>query len=97
MALSEYQKNQLNSYLNQLSSAELNQTLESQSNLRNWLYREHYGLYVQVKDVLDEVWEISKKLAEGVLTTVAVAAGVTVAVAAAPFYILGKIFGVIDD
>lgn len=97
MALSEYQKSQLNSYLNQLSATELNRTLESQNNFRNWLYRDHYSLYVQVKDVLDEVWEVSKKVAKGILTAVGVTAGVAVCVAAAPFYILGKMFGVIDD
>ena len=97
MALSEEQKRRLNSYMDQLSAAELNRTLESQSNFRNWLYREHYSFYVQVKDVLDEVWEISKKVAKGVLTAVGVTAGVAVCVAAAPFYILGKMFGVIDD
>ncbi len=94
MALTEYQKNQLNSYFKELSSTELNQTLESQSNLRNWLYREHYSFYMQVKDVLDEVWEISKKLAKGVLTAIGVTVGVGVGL---PLYILGKIFGVIDD
>lgn len=97
MALSEYQKSQLNSYLNQLSATELNRTLESQNNFRNWLYRDHYSLYVQVKDVLDEVWEVSKKVAKGILAAVGVTAGVAVCVAAAPFYILGKMFGVIDD
>ena len=97
MALTEEQKRQLNAYMDQLSAAELNRTLESQNNFRNWLYREHYSFYVQVKDVLDELWEISKKVAKGVLTAVGVTAGVAVCVAAAPFYILGKMFGVIDD
>ncbi len=94
MALTESQKNKLNSYFNQLSTAELNQTLESQSNFRNWLYREHYDFYLQVKDFLDEVWEVSKKVAKGVLTAVGVTAAIAVA---APFYILGHIFGVIND
>lgn len=76
-----------------MSAAELNQTLESQNNFRNWLYRDHYDLYVKVKDALDELWELSKKIAKGVLTA---AAGVAVVVAAAPFYILGKIFGIVD-
>lgn len=97
MALTDEQKRQLNAYMDQLSAAELNRTLESQNNFRNWLYREHYSFYVQVKDVLDELWEISKKVAKGVLTAVGVTAGVAVCVAAAPFYILGKMFGVIDD
>lgn len=95
--LSEEQKRQVSAYLNQLSAAELNQTLESQSNFRNWLYRDHYTLYVKVKDALDELWEISKKVAKGILTAVGVTAGVAVCVAAAPFYMLGKMFGVIDD
>lgn len=97
MALSEQQRKQLELYMNQLSKAELNKNLESQYNFRNWLYREHYSFYVQVKDVLDELWDISKQVAKGVLTAVGVTAGVAVCVAAAPFYILGKIFGVIDD
>lgn len=80
-----------------MSAAELNQTLESQNNFRNWLYRDHYSLYLQVKDALDELWEISKKIAKGVLTAVGITAGVAVVVAAAPFYILGKMFGIIDD
>lgn len=95
--ITEAQKAQLNAYLNSLSAAELNQTLESQSNFRNWLYRDHYSLYIKVKDSLDELWEISKKVAKGILTAVGVTAGVAVCVAAAPFYILGKMFGVIDD
>lgn len=97
MALTEEQRRKVESCLNQLSAAELNRTLESQSNFRNWLYRDHYGLYIQVRDALDELWEISKKVAKGVLTAVGVTAGVAVCVAAAPFYILGKMFGVIDD
>ena len=80
-----------------MSAAELNQTLESQNNFRNWLYRDHYSLYLQVKDALDELWEISKKIAKGVLTAVGITAGVAVVVAAEPFYILGKMFGIIDD
>ena len=97
MALTESQKRQLESYMNQLSKAELNRHLESQYNFRNWLYREHPRFYSQVKDVLDELWDISKQVAKGILTAVGVTAGVAVCVAAAPFYILGKIFGVIDD
>ena len=97
MAMTEQQRRQLESFLNQMSTAELNRTLESQNNFRHWLYREHYSFYVQVRDVLDELWEVSKKVAKGVLTVVGVTAGVAVCVAAAPFYILGKMFGVIDD
>lgn len=95
--LTEEQKQKVSAYLNSMNAAELNQTLESQSNFRNWLFREHYSLYLQVKDALDELWEISKKIAEGILTAVGITAGVAVAVVAAPFYILGKMFGVIDD
>ncbi len=95
--LTEEQKSKVSAYLNSMSAAELNQTLESQNNFRNWLYRDHYSLYLQVKDALDELWEISKKIAKGVLTAVGITAGVAVVVAAAPFYILGKMFGIIDD
>lgn len=95
--MTEEQKRKVESYLNQLSAAELNQTLESQNNFRNWLYRDHYDLYVKVKDSLEELWEISKKIAKGIITGVAVTAGVAVCAVAAPFYILGLMTGIIKD
>ena len=96
MAMTEQQKRQMNAYLDQMSAAELNRTLESQSNFRNWLYREHYPFYVQVKDVLDELWEMSKKVAKGVLEAAGYVVGAAVCVAAAPFYIVGNILGLWD-
>lgn len=96
MALSEEQKRRLNTYMNQLSAAELNKTLESQNNFRSWLYHEHYPFYVQVKDVLDELWEVSKKVAKGVLEAAGYVVGTAVCVAAAPFYIVGNILGLWD-
>ena len=38
-------------------------------------YKPNYGNW-QVRDVLDELWEVSKKVAKGVLTAVGVTAGV---------------------
>lgn len=95
--MTEEQLNKLESWLNDLSTTELNRTLETQHNFRNWLYREHTSFYLQIKDVLDEVWEYSKKVAKGVLDIAVGAAAVAVCVAAAPVYILGKLFGVIPD
>ena len=94
--MTEQQRRQVESFLNQMSAAELNRTLESQNNFRNWLYHDHYEFYIKVKDVLDELWEVSKKVAKGVLEAAGYVVGATVCVAAAPFYIVGNILGLWD-
>lgn len=83
-----------------MSAAQINYQLESINNMKNWLYCDHYDFYVKVKDKIQEVWyvakEVAKKVAKGALAVAEGAAVVAVGVAVAPFYILGKIFGVVD-
>ena len=97
MALTPEQKSKLNAYMNQMSQAELNSSLQSLSHMRNWLYKDHYEFYLRVKDKLDDVWDAAKDIAKVILTGAGYVAATAVVVAVAPFYILGKIFGVIDD
>ena len=98
--LSEAEKQQLQGYFSQMSAAQINYQLESINNMKNWLYCDHYDFYVRVKDKLQEVWyvakEVAKKVAKGALAVAEGAAVVAVGVAVAPFYILGRIFGVVD-
>ena len=55
-----------------------------------------HTFYIKVKDVLDELWEVSKKVAKGVLEAAGYVVGAAVCVAAAPFYIVGNILGLWD-
>ena len=98
--LSDAERQQLQGYFSQMSAAQINYQLESISNMKNWLYCDHYDFYVRVKDKLQEVWdvakEVAKKVAKGALIVAEGAAVVAVGVAIAPFYILGRIFGVVE-
>ena len=98
--LSESEKQQLQGYFSQMNAAQINYQLESINNMKNWLYCDHYDFYVKVKDKLQEVWdvaeEVAKRVAKGAIVVAEGAATLAVGVAVAPFYILGKIFGVIE-
>ena len=95
MALTNEQRQQLNSMLNHMSQAEINSKLSSYDNMQRWLYNEHYEFYLRVKDKLRDVWDEVKRLALKVLEGAAIAVAVPVYIAAqvvaTPFRILGKI------
>lgn len=95
MALTNEQRQQLDSMLNRMSQAEINSKLSSYDNMQRWLYNEHYAFYLRVKDKLRDVWDEVKSLALKVLEGAAIAVAVPVYIAAkvveTPFRILGKI------
>lgn len=74
--MTEAQKNKFKQLCYELDKAEAAKNLKSYDNMCDWLRKDHYSFYNQVKNNLYELWEEVKKIASDIF-----AIGVGIAVA----------------
>ena len=64
--MTEAQKNKFKQLCNELDKAEAAKNLKSYDNMCDWLRKDHYSFYNQVKNNLYELWEEVKKIASDI-------------------------------
>lgn len=77
--MTEAQKDKFKQLCYELDKVEAAKNLKSYDNMCDWLRKDHYSFYNQVKNNLYELWEEVKKIASDILEGVAIGAAVVVA------------------
>lgn len=80
--MTEEQRRKIHKFCDELDAAEAASNLGSYDNMVSWLRRDHYTFYLEVKNILREVWEEIKSTVSDIVE--GVATGV-LGVAATPF------------